>query len=55
MFWLLIVLLILWAVMIPVWPYHSRYGYGYYPFGVLSLILLAFFVLWFVGLFAVTV
>lgn len=54
MFWLLIILLVIWALAVPVWPYHRRYGYSYYPFGAISAILLIFFVLWIIGVFAVT-
>lgn len=53
MFWLLIALVVLWALMIPAWPYHRRYGYGYYPFGAISAILLIFILLWIFGLFVV--
>lgn len=52
-FWLLIVLIVIWLLAIPAWPYHRRYGYGYYPFGALSVILIIFLVLWWIGIFAV--
>jgi hypothetical protein len=55
MFWLLIILLLLWLATVPVWPYHRRYGYGYYPFGLLTVLLLIFLGLWLFGVFAVTV
>lgn len=52
-FWLLIALLLIWALAIPAWPYHRRYDYGYYPFGVISAILLIFILLWWLGAIAV--
>lgn len=51
--WLLIALVLIWALMIPAWPYHRRYGYGYYPFGIISAVLLGFILLWWLGVFAV--
>jgi hypothetical protein len=54
-FWLLILLLLIWALTIPIWPYHARYGYGYYPFGIISGLLLLFIIFWWLGLFAVAI
>lgn len=52
-FWLLIALLLIWALAVPVWPYHRRYDYGYYPLAVVSAFLLIFILLWWLGLFVV--
>lgn len=46
-------LLLLWVLTIPVYPY-SR-GWGYYPFGGLTALLLIFLLLWWIGIFAVVV
>jgi lysylphosphatidylglycerol synthetase-like protein (DUF2156 family) len=54
-FWLLIALILIWALMVPSWPYHRRYGYGYYPFGIISAILLLFILFWWLGLFVVAI
>lgn len=51
-FWLLMVLVLIWALAIPAWPYHRRYDYGYYPFGTISAILLFFILFWWLGLIA---
>ncbi len=54
-FWLLIVLLLIWALMIPAWPYHRRYGYGSSPIGAISGILLVFLLLRWSGPFTVAI
>lgn len=52
-FWLLIALILLWALAIPAWPYHEGRGYGYYPFALISTVLLVFILLWWLGLLVV--
>ena len=54
-FWLLILLIILWLIAIPAWPYHRRYGYGYYPFGIVSALLIIFILFWIFGAFVVAI
>lgn len=54
-FWLLILLLVIWALAVPAWPYHRRYGYGYYPFGAVTAVLLLFLIFWWIGIIAVAV
>lgn len=53
LFWFLIALILIWALTIPALPYHRRYGYGYFPFGAVSAVLLIFILLWWIGIFAV--
>lgn len=49
-FWLLLLLLLLWLVVLPWWPY-SR-GWGYWPGGAVFAVVLAWlFLIWF-GLIA---
>ena len=44
---LIIILLILLLGALPTWPYSS--GWGYYPSGGLSLVLLIVLILWLMG------
>lgn len=55
MLFLLLFLVLIWALAVPAWPYHRRYGYGYYPFGVISMVLLVFILLWVFGVLVVAI
>jgi hypothetical protein len=44
---LILILIILLIGLLPTWPYSS--GWGYYPSGVLSLILIIVLILWLLG------
>lgn len=48
---IIVVVLILLGATLPVWPYSSGWGYGYYPSGILGLILVVLIVLALMGRF----
>jgi hypothetical protein len=46
---LLVVLLILALVVLPTWPHSAGWGYGYYPSGVLGIVLVVLLILLLTG------